>query len=157
MRAPARAPCRYEFETTPLIRAEVDGVRILGRENPWATPSPAHPMGLPSPSQVRILTPERAELLQRVPEVSDQIFSPGAVGPAARLLETSMAFDDGLARVDDLLNSLSGEMAAAVTTCIEAARHEVKVEEQGVLVQGIHPTEIDGDISQEEDRVRSHG
>jgi hypothetical protein len=55
---------------------------------------------------VRILMGDKAELLQRVPDATEQLFMPGSLAPAARLLEASRAFDRGEAKADELLCSL---------------------------------------------------
>lgn len=41
---------------------------------------------------VRILSPSKHELLQKVPETLEEIFRIGANGPAAMLYEASMSF-----------------------------------------------------------------
>ena len=89
---------KYEYASPPLLHTEVDGVRIIAEHE--------------------------SELLQRVPEPTEQVFMPGSLAPAARLLEASTAFDQGSARSDELLQSLDGELPAAVTCCIHAARYE---------------------------------
>ena len=118
---------KYEYEKPPLLKAEVDGVRIL--------------------------TDEASELLQRVPDATEALFQPGSLAPAARLLEASRAFEQGDIRCDELLKSLGyvplgsggsgggpsatgsdSELAAAVVGCIHAARHEPSIETQTVLL-----------------------
>ena len=66
---------------TPLLLAEADGVRIIGRA--------------------------ATELLQRVAEETEAAFLPGSLAPPARLIEAHQAFEAGSVVVDDLLRSLS--------------------------------------------------
>ena len=136
---------KFEYPEPPLLHAEVDGVRILSSET--------------------------CELLQRVPDATEQLFLPGSLAPSARLLEASRAFDQGSARADELLCSLgcgagsadagdddaaggaagggNHELVTAVVGCIHAARHEPTASAQRVLLRAAAfgkayvPTQVD--------------
>ena len=100
---------RFEYNHNPLLHAEIDGVRII--------------------------TNDATELLHRVPEQTELIFTPGSLAPAARLVEACTAFNQGDARCDELLCSLEGEMASAVICCIHASRYEIDTDAQKDLLR----------------------
>ena len=106
---------------------QVRAAGISPHHPPLLPPSLAHTPSLPSPSTT--------ELLHRVPEQTELIFTPGSLAPAARLVEACTAFNQGDARCDELLCSLEGEMASAVICCIHASRYEIDTDAQKDLLR----------------------
>lgn len=73
---------------------------------------------------VRILSADRHEFLQKVPDASSAVFRPGSTDPAALLFDASECFAQRSAKADEGIRAIKAQLASAVDTCIEAAGHE---------------------------------
>lgn len=78
----------------------------------------------------RIVSDQRCELLQRVPEATQSIFTFGSTVPAAMLNDAMEAFNNGEAKAEENIRTIqaSGQLEDAVNECISAALAEFDVE-----------------------------
>eukprot|EP01105_Mastigella_eilhardi_P020596 TRINITY_DN4916_c0_g1_i1.p1 TRINITY_DN4916_c0_g1~~TRINITY_DN4916_c0_g1_i1.p1 ORF type:complete len:904 (+),score=217.69 TRINITY_DN4916_c0_g1_i1:217-2712(+) len=72
----------------------------------------------------RIISQEKCEFLQRVPEVIVNIFQIGSTSAGAMLYDAVDHFAAKSSKADENLRSIKDDLAAAVDCCIEAAGHE---------------------------------
>ncbi|KAK4048038.1 Vacuolar protein sorting-associated protein 16 [Microbotryomycetes sp. JL201] len=75
----------------------------------------------------RIISNDAHELLQIVPQTSQDVFRPGSASPAAILFEASELFDAKSPRADEYVRSIKRDLVSAVDTCIDAAGKEFDV------------------------------
>mmetsp|Transcript_2610 Transcript_2610/g.3810 ORF Transcript_2610/g.3810 Transcript_2610/m.3810 type:complete len:873 (+) Transcript_2610:103-2721(+) len=85
----------------------------------------------------RIISNSRCELLQRVPDVLEEIFKIGATSPPAQLYDAWRHFQERSPKADEYLRSIKAgsHLADAVDACIEAAGHEFSYTTQRSLLQ----------------------
>ncbi|KDQ19047.1 hypothetical protein BOTBODRAFT_28535 [Botryobasidium botryosum FD-172 SS1] len=75
---------------------------------------------------VRIVSSERCDFLQKVPDSSESVFRPGSASPAAILFDARDHFDRKSAKADESIREIRPELAAAVDACIDAAGQEIE-------------------------------
>ncbi|RIB09211.1 Vps16, C-terminal region-domain-containing protein, partial [Gigaspora rosea] len=84
---------------------------------------------------VRIFSSDRCEFLQKVPNVTEEIFKIGSTAPAAMLFDALEHFDKRSPKADENIRSIRPELAEAVDACIEAAGHEFNQVRQRSLLK----------------------
>ncbi|MDP2435525.1 MAG: hypothetical protein Q8P67_07265 [archaeon] len=86
---------------------------------------------------VRILSSTRCEFLQRVPDVTEQVFQIGSDQPAALLFDAYEHFTKKSPKSDELIRDLkkASALSDAVDACIEAAAVEFSYSVQRQLLQ----------------------
>lgn len=84
---------------------------------------------------VRIISSVRSEMLQRVPQVVEDTFKIPSTAPPAMLVYALEHFDKKDPKADELIRSISKDLAVAVSACIEAAGHEYAVATQRLLLR----------------------
>lgn len=73
---------------------------------------------------LRILSSGASDFIQKVPDSSLAVFSPGSAHPAAILYDALDHFERKSARADEAVRSIRADLASAVDTCVEAAGRE---------------------------------
>ena len=82
---------------------------------------------VPDIDAVRLITADRCELLQKVPDVTEDIFKIGATAPASILLDAVDQLERRSPRADDNIQLIRMHLPEAVDACIKAAGHEFSV------------------------------
>lgn len=90
---------------------------------------------IPDIDGVRLLTSEKCELLQKVPDVTEDIFKIGATSPASILLDAVDQLERKSPKADDNIKLIRMHLAEAVDACIKAAGHEFSVYWQKQLLK----------------------
>ncbi|KAA8914859.1 Vps16, N-terminal region-domain-containing protein [Sphaerosporella brunnea] len=90
---------------------------------------------IPDIDGVRLLTAEKCELLQKVPDVTEEIFKIGATSPASILLDAVDQLEKKSPKADDNIMLIRMQLAEAVDACIKAAGHEFSVHWQKQLLK----------------------
>ncbi|KAK4687137.1 vacuolar protein sorting-associated protein 16, partial [Tremellales sp. Uapishka_1] len=98
---PAGDCLRYEYPLSVYLVGELDGLRILSSTT--------------------------CDFIQKVPEPTLAVFSPGSTHPAAILYDALDHFERKSPKADESIRSIRPELANAVDTCIEAAGREIEV------------------------------
>lgn len=73
---------------------------------------------------VRILSSGVSSFVQKVPDSSLAVFSPGSSHPASILYDALDHFERKSAKADEVVRSIKADLATAVDTCVEAAGRE---------------------------------
>ncbi|KAN0061331.1 Vacuolar protein sorting-associated protein 16 [Thecaphora frezii] len=73
---------------------------------------------------LRVISSDRHEFLQKVPEVSSQVFRPGSSDPAALLYDAAEQFAKKSSKADEAIRAIRSDLAGAVDTCLRAAAYE---------------------------------
>jgi len=79
---------------------------------------------VPEVDGIRIISNEKCEFLQRVPDVLVNIFNIGSTSPSALLYDAWEHFEKKSPKADENLRSIRGELAIAIDECLEASRRE---------------------------------
>ncbi|CAG8511137.1 12226_t:CDS:10 [Acaulospora morrowiae] len=79
---------------------------------------------IPEVDGVRVISSDKCEFLQKVPNVTEEIFKIGSTTPAAMLFDALEHFDNKNPKADDHIRNIRPELTDAVNSCIEAAGHE---------------------------------
>jgi hypothetical protein len=90
---------------------------------------------LPDIDGLRLLTTEKLELLQKVPDVTEEIFRIGSTSPAAILLDAVDQLEKKSPKADDNLQLIRPHLSEAVDACIKAAAHEFSIHWQKQLLR----------------------
>jgi DNA-binding ferritin-like protein (Dps family) len=90
---------------------------------------------VPDIDGVRLLTAEKCELLQKVPDVTEEIFKIGATSSASILLDAVDQLEKKSPKADDNISLIRNDLAEAVDACIKAAGHEFSVHWQKQLLK----------------------
>ncbi|KAI5807059.1 Vps16, N-terminal region-domain-containing protein [Geopyxis carbonaria] len=90
---------------------------------------------IPDVDGVRVFTVERCELLQKVPDVTEEIFRIGATSPSSILLDAIEQLDRKSPKADDNIQLIRPQLAEAVDACIKAAGHEFSIHWQKQLLR----------------------
>eukprot|EP00921_Rhytidocystis_pertsovi_P000769 GHVQ01001339.1.p1 GENE.GHVQ01001339.1~~GHVQ01001339.1.p1 ORF type:complete len:870 (+),score=113.88 GHVQ01001339.1:273-2882(+) len=77
---------------------------------------------------VRVISPYKTEVVQRVTRATDAIFSLGSCEAPAMLCYALERYEEGDVAADESLRTIEGELGDAVHSCIEAAAYEIKTE-----------------------------
>jgi len=100
---------RYEFDSPLYLIPEIDGVRII--------------------------TNEKCEFLQKVPESTESIFKIGSTDPGAILFDAYEQFVNKNPKADENIRMIKYELEEAVDTCIQAAGNEINIKTQKALLK----------------------
>ncbi|PKK73317.1 vacuolar protein sorting-associated protein 16 [Rhizophagus irregularis] len=79
---------------------------------------------IPEIDGVRVISSDKCEFLQKVPNVTEEIFKIGSTAPAAMLFDALDHFERRSPKADENIRSIRAELAEAVDACTEAAGHE---------------------------------
>ncbi|EKG16533.1 Vps16 [Macrophomina phaseolina MS6] len=90
---------------------------------------------LPDVDGIRVLTNDVCELIQRVPDVSEETFRLGSTSPAAVLLDAVDHLEKKSPKADDLIQMIRPNLAEAVDICVKAAGHEYSIHWQKQLLK----------------------
>ncbi|KAG0200791.1 hypothetical protein BGX28_006226 [Mortierella sp. GBA30] len=90
---------------------------------------------IPEIDGVRVISSEKCEFLQKVPDVTETIFKIGSTAPAAMLYDALDNFEKKLPKADENIRSIRLELSDAVEACIEAAGHEISHQYQRSLLK----------------------
>ncbi|KAF2806461.1 vacuolar protein sorting-associated protein 16 [Mytilinidion resinicola] len=90
---------------------------------------------LPDMDGIRLLTNDVCEYLQKVPDVTEEVFRLGSESPAAYLLEAAEQLEKKSPKADDLIQLIRPNLAEAVDTCVKAAGHEFNIHWQKQLLK----------------------
>ncbi|KAL6073866.1 Vacuolar protein sorting-associated protein 16 [Balamuthia mandrillaris] len=101
------------------------GILMVGPHGDWIKYTYDEPLYLiPECDGVRVITNKKCEFLQKVPNVTEEIFKIGSTAPAALLYDALMHFEKGSPKADENIRAVKDELQDAVEACIEAAGHE---------------------------------
>lgn len=89
---------RYDYPPSVHLVAEADGLRILSSG--------------------------ASDFIQKVPDSSLAVFSPGSGHPAATLYDALDHFDRRSPKADESIRSIRADLGSAVDVCIDAAGRE---------------------------------
>jgi len=98
----------FNYKTPPFLVREIDGLRII--------------------------TAQKHELLQVVPQCTENIFAIGSTKEASLLFDATEEFYENDAKADEDRRSIE-DMDLAVTECLEAARQEFDMDVQKKLLK----------------------
>ncbi|KAI8601749.1 Vps16, N-terminal region-domain-containing protein [Dissophora ornata] len=90
---------------------------------------------IPEIDGIRIISSEKCEFLQKVPDVTESIFKIGSTVPAAMLYDALESFEKKIPKADENIRSIRLELSDAVEACIEAAGHEISHQYQRTLLK----------------------
>ncbi|KAJ1549328.1 hypothetical protein HK096_000121, partial [Nowakowskiella sp. JEL0078] len=90
---------------------------------------------VPEVDGVRIITFEKCELLQRVPDACEKVFKIGSTSPGAILFDALEHFEKKSPKADENIRNIRPELVEAVDTCIEAAGNEFSLTRQKSLLK----------------------
>eukprot|EP01028_Stygiella_incarcerata_P006175 TRINITY_DN251_c1_g2_i1.p1 TRINITY_DN251_c1_g2~~TRINITY_DN251_c1_g2_i1.p1 ORF type:complete len:899 (+),score=217.35 TRINITY_DN251_c1_g2_i1:92-2788(+) len=111
MVTPNRAIHKFIYDTDAHLVTEIDGLRVI--------------------------TPEKCEFLDRVPDVLVDIFQIGSMAPAARLYDAYQEYSHKNSNCVKTVASIkeSDELNEAVDDCIEGAAHVLAADEQKAVLR----------------------
>lgn len=84
---------------------------------------------------IRILTNEVCEFLQKVPDVTEEVFRLGSTSPASVLLDAVDLLEKKSPKADDNIQLIRANLDEAVDTCVRAAGHEYSIPWQKQLLK----------------------
>ncbi|KAI0200696.1 vacuolar protein sorting-associated protein [Astrocystis sublimbata] len=84
---------------------------------------------------VRLLTNDVCDFVQRVPDVTDEVFRYGTESPASVLLDAVEQLENQSPKADDNIQLIRPNLVEAVDTCVAAAGHEFSVHWQKQLLK----------------------
>lgn len=84
---------------------------------------------------IRLFTNEVCEFLQKVPDVTEDVFRLGSTSPAAVLLDAIEQLDRKSPKADDNIQLIRADLDSAVDTCVRAAGQEYSVHWQKQLLR----------------------
>ena len=84
---------------------------------------------------IRILTNEVCEFLQKVPDVTEEVFRLGSTSPASVLLDAIEQLEKKSPKADDNIQMIRPSLDEAVDTCVRAAGHEYSINWQKQLLK----------------------
>ncbi|KAK6348946.1 hypothetical protein TWF730_009707 [Orbilia blumenaviensis] len=90
---------------------------------------------VPEMDGIRMITTEKCEFLQRVPDVTRSIFEFGSSSPPAGLLEAVGHLDRKSPKADDAIQLIRPSLPEAVAACVQAAGHEFDTDWQKQLLK----------------------
>ncbi|KAK8870008.1 hypothetical protein IAR55_000578 [Kwoniella newhampshirensis] len=106
---PAGESLRYDYPPAAHLVGELDGLRVISSTT--------------------------CDFMQKVPDPSLAVFSPGSSHPAAILYDALDHFERKSPKADESIRSIRPELANAVDTCVEAAGREFEVTWQRRLLK----------------------
>ncbi|GAW11263.1 hypothetical protein ANO14919_006060 [Xylariales sp. No.14919] len=84
---------------------------------------------------VRLLTNDVCDFIQKVPDVTDEVFRYGTESPASVLLDAVEQLENQSPKADDNIQLIRSNLVEAVDTCVTAAGHEFSVHWQKQLLK----------------------
>lgn len=84
---------------------------------------------------VRLLTNDVCDFLQKVPDVTDEVFRYGTESPASVLLDAVEQLENQSPKADDNIQLIKPNLVEAVDTCVAAAGHEFNIHWQKQLLK----------------------
>jgi len=84
---------------------------------------------------IRILTNDVCEFLQKVPDVTEEVFRLGSTSPASVLLDAVDQLEKKSPKADDNIQLIRQSLDEAVDTCVRAAGHEYSIHWQKQLLK----------------------
>lgn len=84
---------------------------------------------------VRLLTNDVCDFVQKVPDVTDEVFRFGTESPASILLDAVEQLENHSPKADDNIQLIRSNLVEAVDTCVTAAGHEFNVHWQKQLLK----------------------
>ncbi|RDW88687.1 vacuolar protein-like protein sorting vps16 [Coleophoma cylindrospora] len=84
---------------------------------------------------VRLITNNVCDFLQKVPEVTDEVFRFGTESPASILLDAVEQLEMQSPKADDNIQLIRPNLVEAVDTCVKAAGHEFSIHWQKQLLK----------------------
>ncbi|KAI1484250.1 vacuolar protein sorting-associated protein 16 [Daldinia eschscholtzii] len=84
---------------------------------------------------VRLITNDVCDFLQKVPDVTDEVFRLGSESPASVLLDAVEQLENQSPKADDNIQLIRPNLVEAVDTCVAAAGHEFSVHWQKQLLK----------------------
>ncbi|KAJ5050670.1 uncharacterized protein L3040_002545 [Drepanopeziza brunnea f. sp. 'multigermtubi'] len=84
---------------------------------------------------VRLITNEVCDFLQKVPEVTDEVFRFGTGSPASILLDAVEQLENQSPKADDNIQLIRPNLVEAVDTCVKAAGQEFSIQQQKQLLK----------------------
>ncbi|OCK81859.1 vacuolar protein sorting-associated protein 16 [Lepidopterella palustris CBS 459.81] len=90
---------------------------------------------IPDMDGIRLLTNDVCEYLQKVPDVTEEVFRLGSTSPASVLLEAAEQLEAKSPKADDMIQLIRPNLAEAVDTCVKAAGHEFTIHWQKQLLK----------------------
>ncbi|KAI8966780.1 vacuolar protein sorting-associated protein 16 [Daldinia sp. FL1419] len=84
---------------------------------------------------VRLITNDVCDFLQKVPDVTDEVFRLGSESPASVLLDAVEQLENQSPKADDNIQLIRPNLVEAVDTCVAAAGHEFNVHWQKQLLK----------------------
>ncbi|KAI8809803.1 Vps16, N-terminal region-domain-containing protein [Cladochytrium replicatum] len=90
---------------------------------------------VPEVDGVRIISSDKCEFLQKVPDACEKVFKIGSTDPGAILYDAFELFEKRSAKADENIRNIKPELADAVDTCIEAAGSEFNEARQKMLLK----------------------
>lgn len=90
---------------------------------------------IPDYDGVRLITNDVCEFLQKVPEVTDEVFRFGTESPASILLDAVEQLEQQSPKADDNIQLIRPNLVEAVDSCLKAAGHEFSIHWQKQLLK----------------------
>lgn len=90
---------------------------------------------IPDHDGVRLITNDVCDFLQKVPGVTDEVFSYGTDSPASILLDAVEQLEKQSPKADDNIQLIRSQLVEAVDTCVAAAGQEFNVHWQKQLLK----------------------
>ncbi|SMY21189.1 unnamed protein product [Zymoseptoria tritici ST99CH_1A5] len=90
---------------------------------------------LPDIDGIRVLTNERCEFLQKVPDTTEEVFRPGSDKPPAVLLDALDQLNKKSPKADDNIQMIRANLDEAVDACVRAAGQEYSIHWQKQLLK----------------------
>ncbi|CZT04133.1 related to vacuolar protein sorting VACUOLELESS1 [Rhynchosporium agropyri] len=84
---------------------------------------------------VRLITNDVCDFLQKVPEVTDEVFRFGTESPASILLDAVEQLENQSPKADDNIQLIRPNLVEAVDACVKAAGHEFSIYWQKQLLK----------------------
>ncbi|KAH0547552.1 hypothetical protein FGG08_000277 [Glutinoglossum americanum] len=109
MVGPNGAASKYFYDSRVHLVADIDGVRLI--------------------------TNDVCEFLQKVPDVTEEIFKLGSTSPASVLLDAVDQLEKKSPKADDNIQLIRPNLIEAVDTCVKAAGHEFSIHWQKQLLK----------------------
>lgn len=84
---------------------------------------------------VRLITNDVCDFIQKVPDVTDEVFRFGTESPASILLDAVEQLENQSPKADDNIQLIRPNLVEAVDTCVKAAGHEFNIHWQKQLLK----------------------
>ncbi|KAI9796104.1 MAG: hypothetical protein M1833_006526 [Piccolia ochrophora] len=84
---------------------------------------------------VRVISNDACEFLQKVPDVTEDVFRIGSTSPASVLLDAADQLEKQSPKADDNIQLIRSNLAEAVDTCVKAAGNEFSIHWQKQLLR----------------------